>query len=201
MKHLNKAAAAFAALATVGLSSPPAQAADFAIDTSHAFAQFSVNHLGYSNMLGRFNKFTGDISFDEGNVAASKVNVTIETASIDTNHEKRDAHLRSPDFFNTGEFPTMTFTSTRVEKTGERSGKVTGNLTLLGVTKPVTLDVTFNKAAVHPFDGAKPADQQRFVVGFSATGAIKRSDFGMKYALPAVGDTISLQLEAEAIRK
>ena len=200
MTLLTKSLAAGAFTLAVALATVQAKAADYTIDTSHAFANFNVNHLGYSTMLGRFNKFTGNISFDQTNVAASKVNVTIETASIDTNHQKRDDHLRSPDFFNVAEFPTMTFASKKVEKTGDKTGLVTGDLTLLGVTRPVTLNVTFNKAAVHPFDGAKPASQQRFVVGFSATGSIKRSDFGMKYALPAVGDTINIQLEAEAIR-
>lgn len=175
----------------------PAQAADrFTIDPTHTNVAFLVNHLGYSNMIGRFKEIEGEFTFDEKDIAANKVKVTVKTASIDTNHEARDKHLRSPDFFNTAEFPTMTFVSTKVEKTGERSGKITGDVTLLGVTKSVTFDITFNKMAPHPL----PRYNAILTSGFSARGSIKRSDFGMKYGIPGVGDEITLFIEVEGAK-
>jgi len=174
----------------------PLQAAErYRIDSAgaHFYAGFKVSHLGFHNMHGRFNKLTGEIVFDQQDIAASSVKVVIDTTSVDTNLAKRDAHLRSPDFFNTLEFPEMTFTSTKAEKTGEKTGRVSGDLTLLGVTKQVVLDVVFNKAGPHP------RKKGTLMVGFSATGKLKRSDFGMKYGIGALSDEITLELEAEAI--
>src|SRR5690606_15131983 len=111
--------------------------------------------------------------------------------SIATGIKQFDDHLKSADFFDVKKFPEARFVSTKVEKTGEKTGKVTGDLTLNGVTKPVTLDVTFNNKGPHPMN-------QKPTVGFSATGTVKRSDFGIKYALPAVTDEVQLQIEAEA---
>jgi len=165
----------------------------FKIDAEHASVGFAVSHLGYSNMMGRFGTVAGSFVLNEANPAASSVAVEIDAASIDTNHAKRDAHLKSPDFFNVAEFPTLTFKSTRIEPTGEKTAKVTGELTLLGVTKPVVLDVTFNRKAPHPL----PQYKGVLVAGFSATGTLKRSDFGMSYALPGVGDEVRLFLEIE----
>lgn len=172
----------------------PAQAADkLDIDPAHTNIAFMVDHLGYSMTLGRFGEFDIALAFDQNEVGKSKLDVTVMTESLSTFHEKRDEHLRSPDFFNTAEFPEMTFTSTAIEQTGDNTGRVTGDLTLLGVTKPVTLDITFNKAAPHPFN-------KKMTVGFSARGMLKRSDFGMSYGLPAVGDEVQLIIEAEAVK-
>jgi polyisoprenoid-binding protein YceI len=183
---------ALAALALVSISG--AQAAErFVIDQTHSNFAFMVNHLGYSNMIGRFTQFSGEFTFDEKDLAANQVKISIDTKSIDTNHQRRDDHLRSPDFFNVAEFPAMTFQSTKVEKTGEKTGKLTGNLTLLGVTKAVTFDVTFNKMAPHPL----PQYKQVLTAGFSGRGTIKRTDFGMKYAAPALGDEIQILVEIE----
>jgi polyisoprenoid-binding protein YceI len=110
------------------------------------------------------------------------------------NDEKWDTHLKSPDFFNVEKFPTMTFKSTKIEKTGEKTGKITGDLTLLGVTKPVTLDVTFNNAAKHPM-----ADE--YHAGFTAEGTIKRSAFGMNFGVPMVGDDVKIHINVEAVRE
>ena len=144
-------------------------------------------------MIGRFNTVGGDISFDKDAVEKSTVSVTIDTTSVDTNHAKRDEHLRSPDFFNAKEFPKMTFKSTTIEKTGDKTGKLHGDLTMLGVTKPVVLDVTFNK------DGVSPASKLE-TAGFSARGTVKRTEFGMKYGAPAIGDDIQLLIEIEAVK-
>jgi polyisoprenoid-binding protein YceI len=184
-------------LATACVFAWPADAADnFKVDQTHTNFVFLVDHLGYSKMVGRFLDFEGTFTFDENDVAANKINLTIKTASVDTNHKGRDDHLRSPDFFNVKEFPTMTFISTKIEKTGEKSGKVTGNLTLLGVTKPVTLDVVFNKLAPHPL----PAYNKIVTSGFSARGTLKRSDFGMRFALGGLGDEIQLIVEVEGAK-
>ena len=174
----------------------PAAAAPFKVDPSHTSVVFSVDHLGYSSMIGRFSKVAGALEFDHAAVTRANLKVVIDPKSIDTNDAKRDDHLRSPDFFNVAEFPDLTFVSTKVEKTGEKTGKVTGDLTLLGVTRPVTLDVTFNKIAPNPL----PQSKGVVTAGFSATGSLRRTDFGMKYAAPALGDTIQIRIEAEAVR-
>ena len=171
-----------------------AQAADtFVIDPNHTNIVFAVNHLGYSNMIGQFQEFEGQFTVDQENPENGSVQITIKTASVDTDHEKRDDHLRSPDFFNAAEFPEMTFKSTGVEVTGENTRKVTGDLTLLGVTKPVTLDVTVNKIAPHPL----PQYEGVLTAGISASTSILRSDYGMKTFLPALGDEVRIWLEVE----
>ncbi|MGY0714398.1 YceI family protein [Azospirillum argentinense] len=187
-------------LATVALSALVAlpmtvQAAPVAykLDPAHTAVVFIVDHLGFSKAVGSFNTVAGELAFDKDAADKSSLSVTIDTASIDTNHAKRDEHLKSPDFFNVKEFPKLTFKSTKIEKTGDKTGKLHGDLTLLGVTKPVILDVTFNK------DGVSPASKQE-TVGFSARGTIKRSDFGMKYGVPNIGDDIQIIIESEAVK-
>lgn len=185
----------FAGAVGVVLSVSVAQAAPqaYSLDPSHSTVAFVLDHMGYAKMLGRFNSVAGDIQFDKDAVEKSSVKVTIDAASVDTNHAKRDEHLRSPDFFNAKEFPKLTFTSTVIEKTGDKSGRMTGTLTLLGVSKPVVLDVTFNKDANSPVS-------KKDTVGFSARGTLKRSDFGMKYGVPAIGDDVTLMIEVEAVK-
>lgn len=174
----------------------PASAKSYTIDPAHTAVVFRVNHLGFSNVFGRFNEFAGALDFD-GDWGAGKVNLTIQSASIDTAVGKRDDHLRSPDFFNAEEFPTIEFVSTGVSKSGEKTGTLTGNLTLLGVTKPVSLDVTFNKVGPHP----NPQMAGVEVAGFSAKTTVKRSEFGMKTFLPGVSDDIEIWLEVESHNK
>ncbi len=178
------------------LLSPPTlgEAADqFKVDPDHTSVLFLVSHLGYSRVIGRFREFAGEFVLDQQNPANSRVVITINTASLDTNQPKRDAHLRSPDFFNVKEFPEMTFSSTLVQTTDGRNGKLTGDLTLLGVTRPVTLDVEINKVAPHP-----DPRTGMLVAGFSARAKLKRSDFGMTYGLRGgLGDEIEIWLEVE----
>jgi polyisoprenoid-binding protein YceI len=191
MSMLSRTALAAAAL---GLAVAPQalQAAEtYTMDPPHTQVTFGVSHLGYSTVYGRFNEEAGTVTFDEDDPSKSSVEVTIQAASVDTGYEARDQHLRSPDFFNAEEFPEITFESTKIEKTGENTGRMTGDLTLLGVTKPVTLDVTFNKAAPNPM-GQAPT------VGFSARGTVKRSDFGMTYGQGGIGDEVELIVEVEA---
>ena len=189
--------AAALAATTMSLATTAAAADKLTIDPAHASATFRTMHLGYSRVMGRFNDVKGTIVFDQKDVTKSSLNVVIKTASVDTNHKKRDDHLRSPDFFNAKEFPEMKFVSTRVEKTGDKTGKIHGNLTLLGVTKPVTLDVRFNRMGPNPL----PQYKKIMTAGFSAQTTIKRSDWGMKYALRGIGDNIDIWLEVEAQKK
>jgi polyisoprenoid-binding protein YceI len=185
-----------AATATIALSAAAlhgassARAADYVIDPSHTHILFTVNHLGFSNMIGLFTAMAGTFSFDPANIEASKVKVTIKTDSLSTQFGPRDADLKGADWFNVTEFPEMTFSGTNYSKIDEHSGTITGNLTLLGVTKPITLNVTFNRAALRPTDKKQAA-------GFSANGKIKRSEFGMKTYIPYIGDDVSLIIETE----
>ncbi|MCW2238671.1 YceI family protein [Azospirillum canadense] len=193
MKKTLFAAALFATAAMGALAPASAAPVTYKIDPAHLSVAFIVNHVGFSNVIGRFNTAAGDVTFDKDAVEKSAVNVSIDTASVDTNHAKRDDHLRSPDFFNAKEFPKLTFKSSKIEKTGAKTGKLYGDLTMLGVTKPVVLDVTFNN------EGVSPASKLE-TVGFSARGTVKRTDFGMKYGAPAIGDEIQLLIEAEAVK-
>lgn len=168
-----------------------AMADSYTIDPAHTFPNFTINHLGFSTMHGRFDKTTGSISMDRAKGTGS-VDVVIEAASVSTGFQKRDDHLRSPDFFNAVEFPTITFKSTKVNFQGA-GATVEGQLTMKGVTKPVTLNVDSIHCGVHPMN-------KKDVCGFNATARIRRSDFGVNYALPAVGDEIGLDIEVEAVK-
>lgn len=188
-----------AGLFTVQLGAPAQSRAadDFAIDVAHTNIVFLIDHLGYSTMIGQFQEFSGDFTFDQENVANSKVAVTIKAASVDTDHEARDDHLRSPDFFNVEEFPEITFVSTAAEQIGDNTGTIIGDLTLMGVTKPVTLDVTFNQLSPHPI----PYYEGIMVAGFSARTTIDRTEFGMGYAAGAIGNEVEFWLEVEGHKK
>lgn len=177
-------------------ASAAAQAADtYAIDPVHPQVLFFVDHLGFSKSEGDFLKFDGSYRFDPADWGGASVNVTIDTASLSMNDEAWDKHLKSPDFFNVEKYPQMTFRSTKVEKTGDNTGRIHGELTLLGVTRPVTLDVRFNKAAEFPMN-------KKFKTGFSATTTIKRSEWEMTYGLPfGIGDDVEIRLEVEGFRQ
>lgn len=168
-----------------------AMAASYTIDPAHTYPNFTINHLGFSTLHGRFGKTSGKLVMDQAKGTGS-VDIVIDVASINTGFKKRDDHLRSPDFFNAIEFPEITFKSTKVTFQG-KGATVVGDLTIMGVTKPVTLKVESINCGVHPFS-------KKQVCGFDATTQIKRSDFGIKYALPAVGDDVKLMLEMEATK-
>lgn len=175
-------------------SAAMAEIQTYKLEKPHTQIIFSVNHLGFSHSYGKFTDFDGTIVFDRGEPEKSKVDVIIKTASLDLEDEKWNEHMKGADFFNVEKFPDMTFKSINVLKTGEKTGKLSGELTILGVTKPVTLDVVFNKADKHPMKDINMA-------GFSASGKIKRSDFGMNYGLPMVGDDVNLIIEVEVIQE
>lgn len=169
-----------------------AQVETYELEKPHTQILFFADHLGFSKSMGRFLDFDGTINFDRATPENSNVEVVIKTASIEMNDQKWNEHLKNADFFNVEKFPEMTFKSTGIEITGENLASMSGDLTLLGVTKPVVLDVTFNKCDKHPMGGHN-------VCGFSATSMITRSEWGMKYGLPMVGDEVEIRIEVEAI--
>ncbi|OBT09072.1 MULTISPECIES: YceI family protein [unclassified Shewanella] len=172
-----------------------ANAADYKIDTqgAHASIQFKVNHLGYSFVTGRFNDFSGDFSYDANKVNDTKVKVTINTTSVDSNHAERDKHLRGSDFLNTGEFPKAEFVSTTVEDKGNGKVVVNGNLTLNGVTKPVAIDATVIGEGKDPWGGYR--------AGFAGTTEFAMKDFGIKMDLGPASANVSLDLVIEGIKQ
>lgn len=178
------------------LAATPAFAAPdkYSFDPAHTQILFSVSHLGFSHSHGRFNTFDGSFTFDEKNPEASSVDVTIDTGSVDMGSKEWDDAVKADALLNAKKFPKMMFKSTSVTKTDEKTGTVTGDLTLLGVTKPVTLSVTFNKSGNHPYT-------KNHLAGFSASATLKRSDFGMAKYIPDVGDEVSITIEVEGIRQ
>lgn len=166
-----------------------AQAADtYTIDPGHTYANFTVLHLGFSTMYGRIHSTGGTFTVDMDNKTGS-VTVNLDPATIDTGHDKRDEHLRSPDFLNVVEFPEMSYESTSVTLT-DGGGTVEGNLTLMGQTKPVNLTIERWHCGNHPFND-KPT------CGFDATTTINRTDFGVSYGAPAVSEEMKLMIEIE----
>jgi polyisoprenoid-binding protein YceI len=179
-----------ATLATIPFNA--LMAASYTADPSHTYVSFAINHLGFSTMRGKFDKQSGSLDYDPAAKSAS-VKIEIDAASIDTGHDKRDEHLKAPDFLNAVEYPTITFVSTATKWNSNKLVSVTGNLTMLGVSKPVTLQITSINCGQHPF-------RKKDVCGFDATGSIKRSDFGVNYGLPGVGDVLDLDIELEATK-
>ncbi|HEY4003154.1 MAG TPA: YceI family protein [Candidatus Xenobia bacterium] len=168
------------------------------VDPLHSHIAFSVRHLLISKVTGHFNRWTGDFNLDEGDPKASRIEVTIDASSVDTRVEPRDNHLRSADFFDVEKFPTLTFKSTSIDKVGESDFKLHGDLTIHGVTRPVTLDVEFSGTMKDPWGGERG--------GFSAHAAISRKDFGLTYNQVletggvAVGDKVDINIEVEAVK-
>jgi polyisoprenoid-binding protein YceI len=159
------------------------------IDPMHANAQFLVKHLGISTIQGDFTKITGTVMLDDSDVTNSTVNVTIDVNSVDTRVQKRDDDLRSEHFFNVAKFPTMTFQSSKITSEGDGKLKMTGNLTIRGVTKEVTLDVTGPTKPITAMGGLRR--------GASATTKINRQDFGVAADPGMVGDDITILLDLE----
>jgi polyisoprenoid-binding protein YceI len=170
---------------------------NYSIDSFHSFPYFSVNHLGMSTIHGRFERMTGKIVYDAAAKTGS-MEVHVPTATVSTGDAKRadgarsrDEHLRSADFFNSAEFPEMTFKSTRLNFAGDKLESIDGNLTLLGVTRPVKLNVTSFICGPNPYS-KKP------MCGAGVEGTIKRTDFGMKFGVPGISDEVKLVIGVEA---
>lgn len=160
-------------------------------DRAHTQVLFTVSHLGFTELTGQFRELSGELMLDREDLSKSSVTARIDTASIDMNFEQLDAHLKKKDFFDVENHAGMLFTSTRVEKVADDRLTVHGDLSLLGKTRPVSLDVRINKLGTHPMSG-KPYG------GFTATTSLKRSDWGMSYGVPNVGDEIGIRINLEA---
>ena len=188
-------------VALIALSFPTLSGAStWEIDPAHTLAQFAIRHLMISTVRGHFDKVSGTVTIDENDPTKSKIEATIDTASINTRVEKRDEHLKSPDFFDVAKYPTITFTSKKIEKVGDTKFKVTGDLTIRGITKEVVLDVEGNpKAFKDPFGMMR--------VGGNATTTINRKDFGLAWnkALETggvvVGDEVTITIDIEMTQK
>jgi polyisoprenoid-binding protein YceI len=188
-------------LTAVAPMAATAQADTWAFDKAHTEIRFSWDHLGLSRKSGRFLDMDGTLEFSPTEPETGHIEVGIRTASVATGVRELDDHLKSPDFFAATANPRITFKSTGVTKTGERTGEVNGNLTIAGITKPVTLDVKWNFTGEYPLSSINPAYQGKWVSGFSATTTIARSDFGLKRAIPLISDDIQITIEAELLRK
>jgi polyisoprenoid-binding protein YceI len=191
---------AVAPAATLGLAllltpvSGQAEPREMKVDLDHVSVHWSIGHGGFSKVTGQFRQINkASLIFDRDDVSKSKVSVEVEAASLDSNHYFRDNWARSEACLNVWKFKTITFESTAVEKTGNNTGKLTGNVTMHGETKPITMNVTYNK-------GGKHLSGKYSIDGFTATGSIKRSDFGMKAFIPWIGDEIEFVIQLEGQR-
>jgi polyisoprenoid-binding protein YceI len=190
-----KKALATLALGTALLGVGQAMAADYVIDKKgqHAFVTFKISHLGYSWIYGSFKDFDGTFSFDAAKPEASKVQVSLKTASLDSNHAERDKHIRSEDFLNVSKYPEATFESTAVKSTGTDTADITGNLTLNGVTKPVVVAAHFIGEGKDPWGGYR--------AGFEGSMTLHLKDFGMTYDLGPTSENMQLIISFEGVRQ
>jgi len=189
MKTLLRTSLLLAGLLAV-TSTAQAAPETYTLDPTHTAVTWTINHFGFSNPWGKFSMITGSLTLDEKAPQDSKVDVTIPTDELVTGLPKLDEHLKSKDFLDVATYPTATFVSTKVTLTSKGTARVEGNLTLHGVTKPETLNVTLNKIGENMF--------KKKTAGFSATTTIKRSDFGITTYLPMLGDEVKLYIESEA---
>ena len=194
INYLKKAALGLSLLAGVSFADV-ASAADYTVDATgagmHAAINFRANHLGYSFVTGRFDKFTGSFNWDKSDPAASKIVIDIDATSVNTNHGKRDEHLRSADFFDVANHPTAKFESTSIEKTGDKTGIIKGNLTIRGITKEVAITAEYIGEGDDPWGGYR--------AGFAGTTTITPADFGMPHGVAKA--PLQIMLEVEGVRK
>lgn len=195
MKTLNRLilTATVAALPLLGAGSAAAESAQpgvYKIDPVHSYAFFTITHLGVSRFTGRFDKLSGEVTIAPG---ASKVAADMDITSVDTGFEDRDKHLKSPDFFAAAQYPKAKFESTKVVLDAKGEGSLAGNLTLHGVTKPVTFKLQHIGAGKDPWGGYRS--------GYVATTTVKRSDFGMTFMLDGLSDAVDLTLNIETIKQ
>ncbi len=173
----------------------PLQAAEYVVDTkgAHASINFRIPHLGYSWLIGRFNTFSGLFSYDEENPSAAKVIINIDTSSIDSNHAERDKHLRGNDFLEVKRYPKAAFVSTSFEELGNGKAILKGDLSLLGFTKPITIDVEHTGHGRDPWGGYRR--------GFKGTTKLRLKDYGIMFELGAASQEAELELIVEGIRQ
>ncbi|MGZ5032860.1 MAG: YceI family protein [Usitatibacter sp.] len=179
-------------VALLGAQSAAAELETYTVDPAHTRPTYEVSHFGYSMQRGRFNKTSGKITLD---IAAKKgsADIVVDTASVDSGVPKLDEHLRSEDFFNAARNPQITFKSNSFAFEGDRVKSATGDLTMNGVTRPVTLTATVFQCAPHPMNKRKQC-------GADLITTVKRSDFGMKYGLPVLGDDVTLRIPVESVK-
>lgn len=175
------------------LTGPLWAAERYDFEPTHTQVHFSYKHMGFSTVQARFKSISGHVNLDAEDWTQSSVEASISMSGIDSGVPKLDEHLKGPDFFDVARFPSATFKSTRIEKSGERQLLVHGDLTLHGVTRPVTLQVTVNNVGAHPMAKVPAA-------GFDAQVTVKRSDFGMDKYVPAVSDEVNIQITVEALQ-
>ena len=195
MKKLTVLSAALALAAVTTAATTPALAAleTYVLDGTHTFPRFSYSHFGYSTQLSRFNKTTGNIILDK-EAKTGAVDIVIDTKSVDTGYGTFDEHIQGEDFLDTAKYPTATFKSTKVVFEGDKPVKVEGNLTLKGVTKPVTLTVTSFQAMPHPMF-------KKDAIGANAYTVVKRSEFNAGKYAPNVSDEVRIDIAVEAIKE
>lgn len=182
-------------LTLLGMGQAVAAPEKYVIDTegAHAFIQFKIQHLGYSWLYGRFDKFSGELMLDEENPENSSIKVTVDTASLDSNHAERDKHLRSDEILNVKKYPTAEFVSTSVEKTGEKTGLLKGKLTLHGVTRDVEIPIAHVGGGKDPWGGYRH--------GFTGNVTLKLKDYGIDYDLGPASTEVELLLDIETIKQ
>ncbi len=179
-------------IAALLLAVSAAQAADFKVDPAHSFVRFKIQHLGYSWLLGGFNDVKGGFSYDSADPKAARIDLTIQTASVDTNHAERDKDIRSERFLNVKKYPTATFKGAKFTPNGT-GGKLEGELTLHGVTKPIVIAVEKIGEGPDPWGGYR--------AGFLGSTSLTRSDFGMTQSLGPKSESMRFELSIEGIRK
>ena len=197
MKTIIRSALAAALLgftvnASAELSDVPS--GEYGLDKTHAYITFTYSHLGFSTPHVGFDSFDVDLDLDSENVENSSLDVVIDATSISSRVEEFDGHLNGEDHFDTANYPQITFASTEIRKTGDSTLDVVGDLTIKGITKPVTLKATVNKAAMHPMNKVP-------TVGVSAEAKVKRSEWGLAYAVPMVSDEVTIHIEVEMPQK
>jgi polyisoprenoid-binding protein YceI len=170
----------------------PVAAQTYQVDPVHSSLVFRVKHMNTAYVYGMFTSMKGTVVVDEANPARSSINIEVDADSVNTNNQQRDNHLRSPDFFNTRQFPTITFKSTEIRRVNANTVQVRGDLTMRGVTRPITANVTLT--------GKGKNAQGRDIIGFETTFTIRRSEFGIRYGLPGLGDDVRVTLSIEAMR-
>ncbi len=184
---------ALAAVAALVIAAPLLAGEDYGVDTAHSSVTFQISHLGLSWIHGRFNEYSGSFSIDSSEPAKSTFAFEIKPETIDTANAKRDAHLKSPDFFNVKQFPMISFKSTAVKAVADGGYEVTGDLSFHGAVKPVTFTLVGGKAAEFPKGVHR--------TGYSTMFTIKRSDFGMGKMTDAIGDDVYVAISFEGVKK
>lgn len=200
-RALARACRVLGLLALVMLTSMPASADTWEFDKQNTSVRFTWDHLGLSRQSGQFLEFDGRLHFSPTDPEGGTVEVAIKTASLWTGVKEFDENLKSESFFDASRYPIITFRSTNARMTSEKTGEVDGELTIMGISRPVTLQVIWNYTGEHPFASVNPTYKGKWATGFSASTKVRRSDWGLTRALPLISDEIWITIEAEFLLK